>query len=238
MSLQFRRALMIAAAAMTLLVPVRRVAHAENFVAQADAAPSGAPAVNENAPPPREEVEPADEKDQYRISYVTKLSGRILHISPKAAALLFEVLNFVILFGAIGWVLKKKLPVFLRGRSDRLQKQLVDSRAATEDANRRLHAIEERLAKLDTEIISMRQASEREVNHEEERFRDQLRADKERIVNQAEQEIDNVSHSARRELQRYAAELAVDTAQQRLHVTPEIDQKLIDEFLETLEGKQ
>src|SRR5580698_4252869 len=170
MSVRFRRALMIAAAAMTLLVPMRRVAHAETFMAQEQAAPAGAPAVNENAPPPREEVEPQDEKDQYRISYITKLTGQVLHISPKAAALLFEILNFAVLFGAIGWFLKKKMPAVFRGRSERLQKQLVDSRAATEDANRRLHAIEERLAKLDTEIISMRQASEREVNHEEERF--------------------------------------------------------------------
>ena len=234
--MKLRRSTLLLACALLLTLPAFRVARAEAVLVQEQAAPATAEAGSKTAPP-AEAAEPEDEKDQYRISAITKWIGGMLHISPKAAAAIFEILNFAILFGAIGWMMKKKIPPFLRGRSERLKKQLVDARVATEDANRRLHAIEERLAKLDTEIISMRQSAEREVNHEEERFREQLEVEKDRIVTMAEQEIDSASHSARRDLQRFAAGLAVDTAQQRLHVTPEIDQRLIDEFLQSLGEK-
>jgi F-type H+-transporting ATPase subunit b len=230
-----RRAVLLLICTLLLAVPAHRVAGAENFLMQEQAAPASA-ANNDTLPPAQ--ADPEDERDQYRISYATRWIGRELNVSPKVAAAILELVNFAILFSALGWLLKKKLPLFLRSRSERLKKQLVDARAATEDANHRLHAIEERLAKLDGEIIAMRQSSEREVNHEEERFRKQLEAEKDRIVTMAEQEIDNASHSARRDLKRFAADLAVDTAEQRIRMTPELDQRMIDEFLETLGDKR
>jgi F-type H+-transporting ATPase subunit b len=180
------------------------------------------------------QAEPPDEKDEYRISHVTVAVARILKLSPRTTAFLLEILNAAVLFGAIFWFARLKLPVFFRNRSEGLKKQLVDARSATEEANSRLHAIEERLAKLDDEIIAMRQSAERNVLHEEERFRELLEAEKERIVTAAEQEIGSAGDAARRDLKIFAAELAVSAAQERLQVTPELDQQMLDEFLKSL----
>jgi F0F1-type ATP synthase membrane subunit b/b' len=80
----------------------------------------------------------------------------------------------------------------------------------------------------------MRQSAERNVLHEEERFRELLEAEKERIVTAAEQEIGSAGDAARRDLKIFAAELAVSAAQERLQVTPELDQQMLDEFLKSL----
>jgi F-type H+-transporting ATPase subunit b len=180
------------------------------------------------------QAEVPDEKDEYRISHITVALARMLKLSPRTTAYLLELLNALVLFGAIAWFARLKLPVFFRDRTAGLKKQLVEARSATKDADQRLRAIEERLGKLDDEIISMRLSAERNVAHEEERFRDMLATEKDRIVTAAEQEIGSAGDAARRELKIFAAELAVTTAEQRLQMTPELDQQMIDRFLETL----
>ncbi len=225
----------------TLAAPARSVAAtftqtAENTAAAPakNADQAGQSANKESAETP---AETPDEKDQYRISHITLWVAHALNLPPRTTAFLLEILNFLILFAAIGWGLKAKLPPFFRDRSGQLKKQLVDARTATEDANKRLAAIEGRLAKLDDEIISMRQSAERDVLHQEERFREMLEQEKDRIVTAAEQEIESAGDAARRNLKLFAADLAVASAEKRLKMTPELDGKLMDEFLNSLEGK-
>jgi len=233
-------ALLVLAAIFVLASPVRGIALTNNALIsttgiQASNPPASAPP---EAKSQKEAAEVPDEKDQYRISGVTVWLSRQLKLSPRTTAFLLEIVNFLVLFGAIAWFLRGKLPGFFQSRSERLQKQLVEARAATEDAANRLRAIEERLGKLDDEIIGMRQSAERDLNRQEERFRDMLEGEKDRIISSAEQEISSAGDAARRDLKLFAADLAVRSAEQRLKMTPELDQSLMDEFLESLEGKQ
>lgn len=221
------------AAAVLLVAPAR--SHA--FVRQGPQVAQTANAEHSQANESKDTGEAVDENDQYRLSKVTVAIAKAVHLQPRTMASLLELLNFAVLLGAIAWFMRSKLPGFFRSRSEGLRKQLVEARAATEEANHRLHAIEERLAKLDEEIIGLRGSAERNALHEEERFREMLEAEKQRILDSADQEIYSAGEAARRNLKLFAAELAVSTAEQRLKVTADVDQKIVDEFLSSLEGK-
>jgi F-type H+-transporting ATPase subunit b len=183
------------------------------------------------------DANPPDAKDEYRMSPNTVKVAGWLHLKPRTASTLFELLNLAVVVIAIVVFAKKKMPKVLGDRSALLEKQLVEARTATEDANRRLHGVEERLAKLDDEIIGMRQQAERDMIREEERFRELLEAEKVRIIDSTEQEIATASAAARRDLKRFAAELAVNTAEQRLQLSSELDHKIVGRFAQTLAGR-
>ena len=151
-------------------------------------------------------------------------------MSPTTSVLVFNWLNFLVLAGALGYALAKALPKAFRGRSENIQKNIVEARIATEEARARLSAVEERLGKLDGEIAALRTDSDRAAVEEEQRLHAQGEEEKARILQAAEQEIAAASAAAQRSLRAYAAEVAVNRAAAQLQITPEDDRVLIENF--------
>src|SRR5262249_30655898 len=105
---------------------------------------------------------------------------------------------------------------------------------ATEKAEARLRAVEERLSHLDSEIASVREQAERDSANDETRLKQTMEDEKRKIVASAEQEIAAAGAAAERRLRRFAAELAVDRATSRLQLTEGDDRTLIQEFAASL----
>ena len=99
-----------------------------------------------------------DENDKYLHSSAVRALGAKAGLNAEQAATAFTVANFVVLAALVGWFLAKTLPKTFRDRNTTIQKQLVDARTATEDANARLRSVEDRLSKLDSQIAAMRRA--------------------------------------------------------------------------------
>jgi F-type H+-transporting ATPase subunit b len=173
-------------------------------------------------------------EEVYRHSASVQWIAQKLHVSTETAAQIFEDFNSGLLILAIVAVLLKKVPGILRRRTETLQKELVEARQATEDADKRLKAIEARLEHLDAEIEEFRQRSERESAEDQKRIHASIEAERDRIVHAAEQEIDAASAEAQRELKRYAAELAIAQARKNLHLSADMDKALIAEFGQAL----
>jgi F-type H+-transporting ATPase subunit b len=174
------------------------------------------------------------EYDVYRHSATVRAIAGWLHLDPEPVAEGFEFLNFAIVAAAILYGLFKFLPQTLRKRREDIQQRLVDARAATEQANARLRAVEEKFARLDEEIAAIRAQAEREGVAEEARMKALIEAERQRIVASAEQEIAAAALTARRELKRFAAELAVDRARQMVSVDDERDLALVRQFTQEL----
>jgi F-type H+-transporting ATPase subunit b len=174
------------------------------------------------------------EDDVYRHSSTVQSIARWLHLDPEPVARGFEDLNFAILAAAILYGLFKYLPQTLRKRREDIQQRLVDARAATEQAKQRLRAVEEKFARLDEEIAALRAQAEREGVAEEARMKALIEAERQRIVASAEQEIAAAALAARRELKRFAAELAVRRARQMVSVDDDRDRALVRQFTQEL----
>ena len=231
-----RRSSFLTLLAVSLLgVPVVRV-HAQ-APAQLQRTPRNA---GENAAPaatvPEKKEEIKDENEEYRHSPTVQKLGRVFGLNAEQAATAFTLINFLILAIAVGYGLLKLLPKTFADRTSRIQKQLVDARTATEEASARLNSVEARLSKLDEQIAAMRRQAEDDAKREEQRIRANVKDETAKIVAAAEAEIQAATASARRDIQQFAAGLAIEQAARKLVVTAETDRLLVESFARHLTG--
>jgi F-type H+-transporting ATPase subunit b len=168
--------------------------------------------------------------EQFRHAGPVRSIARELHMSTEATAQTFEDLNSAILILAILFILFKVLPKAFRGRSEVLQKQLVEARSATEQANQRLAAVEGRLAKLGDDIAAIRRQTEQDMLQDEQRIKQSLEEERARIVKAAEQEITSAGAAAQRDLKRFAAELSINQAAKRIQLSVDSDKAIVERF--------
>lgn len=215
---------------LTCVAPI----HAQRGPQQAPANTGEASMPVNSVPEKTQEVK--DENDEYRHSPAVQKLGAMVGLNAEQAATAFTVFNFVILAIGIGFVMLKTLPKAFRDRNSRIQKQLVDARAATEEASARLNSVEARLSKLDEQIAGMRSHAEADAAKEEQRIRASVEEEKSKILAAAESEIQSATAAARRDIQQFAAGLAIEQAARKLVVTAETDRLLVENFARHLTG--
>lgn len=187
---------------------------------------------------PEKNQQEQDETYAYTHSPMVRKLGGMVGMDANQSATAFEVTNFLILAGLVGFGLVKILPKWIRDRDSAIQKELVDARTATEAAGARLGSIEERLAKLDGEIAAMRAQAEQDWGRDEERIRASVEGEKQSILAAAEQEIAAATSHAQKALQQFAAELAIEQAARKLVVSAETDRLLVQSFAKRLTGDE
>lgn len=175
-----------------------------------------------------------NETDQYRLSPVVVKFGALLGMQPETAANVFTIFNILILVAGVVYGLMKVLPKTFRRRSTEIQRHLVDAQTATEEATARLSSVEERLSRLDHQIESMRAQAEADGRRDEARIKAAVEDEKAKIIAAAEAEIQSATTLARRDLQRYAAELAIEQAARKLDISAETDRLLVEGFAHRL----
>jgi F-type H+-transporting ATPase subunit b len=185
---------------------------------------------------PAKEKQEEDENEGYRHSAMVTSLGAKLGMNPEQAATTFTLINLVVLIALVGWFLLKSLPKTFRDRNAALEKHLVEAKKASDEAKTRLSGVEGRLAKLDEQIASMRAQAEKDAQAEELRMRSSVEEEKQKILASAEQEIASAATQARRQIQQYAADLAIDQAAKKLVVSAETDRLLVQEFARRLGG--
>ncbi len=225
--------ILILVAFLALLSPLGFVARAQE--AGKASVPSGeqtTPAANA----PEKKAEPQDENEAYRHSPTVVKLGSLIGMNAEQAGTAFTLFNLAVLFAAVGYFLMKSLPKAFRSRSTTIQKQLVDARTATEEATARLNNVEARLSKLDDQIAGMRTQAEADSKRDEQRIKANIEEEKGKIIAAAEQEIAAATTHAQRQIQQYAAELAIEHAARKLVVSAEMDRLLVESFAHRLGG--
>jgi F-type H+-transporting ATPase subunit b len=181
-----------------------------------------------------DEPETNAEVEQYRHSSTVNAIARIAPVKTETAAQIFEDFNSGVLILAIAIFLWKVVPKMLRKRSETLEKELIEARLATDNANRRLAEVEARLLRLDSEIDAIRHQVEQEAVGDEQRIHAALESERERIIASAEREIGAVQAAAQRDLKKFAANLAIDNAMRRIQLSTDTDRALVREFGKSL----
>jgi F-type H+-transporting ATPase subunit b len=177
-----------------------------------------------------------DETEQYKHSAMVQKLSKMMGVSTATGSTVFTVANFAVLVLLVGYGLLKILPKTFKDRTSSIQKQLVDARTATEEASIRLSGVEERLSHLDAQIAEMKAQAERDSAAEEVRIRTSVEEETKKILATADQEIAAASLHAQRDLQRYAAELAIEQAAKKLVISAETDRLLVQNFARQLSG--
>ena len=170
----------------------------------------------------------------YRHSPSVRWLAAVLHVDKETAARVFEYLNFAILAGAVLYGLLKVLPKSFRANRENIQRQLSDARTATQQSQERLAAIEQRLSRLDEEIVAISKQAEKDSVEDEARIKASIEVERKRIVEAVNKDIAAAGSAAQRELKRFAAGLSVDRAAQRISLTEDDDRALMHEFAQSL----
>ena len=182
-------------------------------------------------------AEGEDEQAQFKQSASVQWVAKVTGLSLENAYWLCVLLNFAVIAGAVIYFSKKNLPSLFRNRTATIQKAMQEARQASEEANRRLAEIENRLSRLSAEIAGMTATAEKEAAAEELRIKAAAEEDARKIVESAEQEIAAAAKLARRELTAYAANLAVSLAARQMKVDTATDQALVRGFANELSPK-
>lgn len=214
------------AALMLLAAPLKLAAQ--------EAAPAASSETAATASKPAGDERPSQEEQnkQFLIGGpIVKWTARTFNTSVENAATIYQIANFIIIVLLIGVPLIRVMPKIFRKRSQTLTHNLQTAREATEQANVRLRAVEEKLAGLGDEIKKLQAQVEQDSLEDEKRVKASLAEESARIVESAEQELNVAVAHARRGLRNFAADLAVERAARQMALTPEADRALISDFI-------
>lgn len=153
----------------------------------------------------------------------------------------FEAWKFFNLFlfvGVLVYILRHPLSEALRARRETIRRDLMRAQEERNAALAKLEEVEARLARLDSEVASVREHAEKEAADERERIRLSAEDEARKLREQARREIESAGKVARQELRQYTAEQSVRLAEGmiRRDIRPEDDARLVDLNVEELGG--
>ena len=140
--------------------------------------------------------------------------------------------NFAVLVGGLIYLLRLPLAQHLASRSQQIRGGLEAARETTATATTQLAEIDRRLQSLPGELDALRARGVAEIAAEERRIQARAEAERKRLVEEMQRDVDVRVRVARKALAEHAADLAVGLAADRVRQTiTDADQaRLIDRY--------
>jgi F0F1-type ATP synthase membrane subunit b/b' len=156
--------------------------------------------------------------------------------AASATGTLFRWLNFLLVFGGAGYLLKKHGGPFFRANAKAIAANITEASAAKAAADRELREAEKRVAHFDQEFAGLREAARHESAAEADRLRASGRTEIEKINQAARAELAAAERAAQQELRALAASMAVERAGALMssRMTPETRARMFHAFLGVL----
>ncbi len=150
-----------------------------------------------------------------------------------------RLFNLALVIGILIWATRKPLGNFFSGRTRRIREQLEEALKARKDAEARLAEMEARMSRLDDELREIRHSAEMEAGLEYRRLVEAAEVEAEKTLERARTEIEGMTRTARQELKKQAAELAVKLAEEsvREEISDADQERLMARFVDELGGK-
>jgi F-type H+-transporting ATPase subunit b len=178
--------------------------------------------------------EPAEKKAEHKVGEEAKATeGEGKHEEDFTT---WKWVNFFLLAGGLGYLIGKSAPKFFKDRTDSIQKDMAESAKVAADAEARVKAVELQISKLGEELARMKAEVRTDMARESERLQNDSTKAIERISSHAEQEVELAAKVEMLGLKQYAAQLAVDLAEQRIRtrLNSETQGRLVDSFVQDL----
>ncbi len=148
-----------------------------------------------------------------------------------------KVLNFLVLFGGLGFLLRKPLKSFLERRGRKIDATIIEARKEREENEKTYKLALDRLQKLKEELEKIRKDAQEEGQKRKTAILQTAEKEAEKIKDFARQEIEMFTQTKVRDLKAQTAELATELAKTNIKekMTPEKQAFLIDLSIEKLE---
>ena len=181
---------------------------------------------------------------RYRIALILVVLPFLLFMSSEeehhaANPMVFvgKVVNFLVLFGGLAFLLYKPAKKFLEERALTIDRSLKETKDSRSEAERTLEDSRKRLTELSRDIAQMDEEVLVAGKKERDLILMEAQKDAARIKEQAKLEMDMLSRAGIKELKEYAVSLAAEQALARIQkkISDQDHAELIDKSIERLE---
>jgi len=153
---------------------------------------------------------------------------------------LWKFVNLALFVGGLIYILtrKVKLGEAVKTRRETIKQELARAKRERDAALAKLKEVEERLARVDTEVFKIQEQSQREAADERDRIAKSTELEMAKLAESAKREIENAGKAAKHELRNYAAATSVRLAEEiiRREMKPEDDARLLQRNVQELGG--
>lgn len=153
--------------------------------------------------------------------------------AESSTGLIFRWLNFVLVFGGIGYLLAKHGGAFFNANAKAIAASIHEATAAKDEADRVLSEVDGKIARLNHEVAEMREAARKNWEAELERLHISGVAEIEKIHSAASAELAASERVAHQQLRAMAAAIAVERAGELItsRMNGEVRARLFHSFL-------
>ncbi len=149
-----------------------------------------------------------------------------------------QVINFTVLFGGLGYLMRKPVAGMFIKREQGIRDELEQAARGVKDAEEKKKQSTERLAGVAREVDMMREEAGKLAERSRVAIRTQAEEEKARLRALAGQELNATIQAGVRDLRSYLGDKAAEAARERIKakLTPELHRKLIDNSIDRLAG--
>ncbi|NOR12766.1 MAG: hypothetical protein GQ545_05890 [Candidatus Aminicenantes bacterium] len=172
------------------------------------------------------------------LPFLLFMSVEDKHHDSNPMAFIAKVVNFLILFGGLAYVLRKPIKQFLEGRAAEIGTTMRGAEESRHGAEKNLEHTAKRLQELSQEVEELKDKAVLEGQREKDRIIRAAQEESARMKEAVQQEIEMISRAGIRGLKEFAVTLAAAEALERIQkrLTPEKHTRLIDDSIERLEN--
>ena len=147
-----------------------------------------------------------------------------------------KLVNFLILFGGLAFVMRKPLKAMLAKRTADIGENIRDAEGARAEAETKAGKSRDKMAGLEGEVRQLKIAAQEESRRETERIARTAAEEAERLKKFTRQELEEQVRRGVHELRTYTAARATDLARERIRkrLTPELQAALIEKSIDRL----
>ncbi len=151
---------------------------------------------------------------------------------------LWRSVNFIVLAGILFYYLAKPFREAILNYASSQKKKVENSDREAKEAEEKWKETEKRWKELDTEVSRIKAEAMESATRERERIIKEAELEAEKIKKAAEMEIEAIYERGTREIRRFAAELAISEAEERIkkRMTSDIHKELINRYIRELEN--
>lgn len=149
---------------------------------------------------------------------------------------ILKLINMLLFFGLLAWLLKGPIGRALAGRRSQIQRDLAEAAERRARSESLAADIQSRLEQIEAEVAMILARAQEEGQRQRDEMIRAGERDAEKILEQARAEVESRSRQARLELSEYARELAVERAARLIDesVTEQDRQRLFAERVEEI----
>jgi F-type H+-transporting ATPase subunit b len=150
----------------------------------------------------------------------------------------WKFINLAIFVGLMIYLLKKPLSDTFRTKREEIRAELIQAEAEKQAALQKLTETEAKLARLSSEVSTVKDRAAQEATAEKNRIIEQTEAEIAKLREQANNEIERTGKQAKNELRKFSAEESIRLAEEMIkkNINDTVDAKIVKSGIESIGG--